>query len=147
MVSGGAGERRLSELSWDGGCNPGCLSSRWYTIIYGAPDDPVLVDQTFAPSAGDVQLPLDTWYQYKMHIKLNTPGQQDGVHQVWLRPDGANSWMTLWDLQDIDIRGPATDEIVALRLGGTRESSSQSSSGTKWQDDILVGATELSVSP
>jgi len=102
--------------------------------------------QTFAPTTC-IDLPSEEWYQYKVHVKLNTPGQNDGFFQVWINREDGQGWQALWDLQNVNnIRCTQEDNIIGLRWGGTRQrSSGASSKGTKWIDDIKIGPTEASV--
>ncbi len=129
----------ISWQSWDGGTDKE-LSSRVYN------SGPIACsDQTFAPSIATT-LPSNQWYQYKVHIKLNTIGKNDGFFQVWIKKDGLN-WTNLWNLQNVgNIRCNAARNIIALRFGGTRQrASGESSHGTKWIDDIKIGTTEADV--
>lgn len=128
----------LNWQTWDGS-TPNNLASRVY--------NPYIKNATFAPSTS-INLPLGQWYQYKVHVKLNTIGQSDGIWQVWVKLDGVN-WINLWNLSNI-VNRSSNNNIIALRFGGTRDNedgsgSGLSSSGIKWQDDIKIGTTEADV--
>lgn len=139
MQMEGSGDPYISWQSWDS--SPGTLASRVYNSGAIA-----CADQTFAPTT-TIGLPSNQWYQYKVHVKLNTIGINNGFFQVWIKKDGVN-WTKLWDLQNVgNIRCNAARDIVALRFGGTRQKASGvSSSGTKWIDDIKIGTAEADVS-
>jgi len=125
--------------SWDGGTDKE-LNSRVYN------SGPIACsNQTFAASKA-ITLPSNQWYQYKIHIKLNTIGQNDGHFQVWIKKDGVN-WITLWNLRNIsNLRCNTPRNIVALRFGGTRERGPViSSRGIKWIDEIMIGTAEADV--
>jgi hypothetical protein len=62
---------------------------------------------------------LDTWYYLEMHVKLNTPGQSNGILQVWAGRMGAPGLADmLWvDEHNVNIRGAFTDPFNTIGLG------------------------------
>lgn len=127
--------------AWDSAA-PNILSSRVYnsgTWACPAPQD------TFATTTG-VTLPLNEWYQWKIHIKLNTPGVANGAWQVWVKKAGV--WYNVWNLTNSQhVRcGGGTNNIKDVWFNGTRVNSlGPASYGPKWIDDIKIGTTEADV--
>lgn len=126
--------------TWDGATNSN-LSSRVYNEGIWA-----CSTQTFVGTQG-VTLPLNQWYQYKIHVKLNDSGQSNGFWEMWVKLNGT-TWTKVFNVQNANnVRcGGFTQNINSLRFGGTRQNSSGLSSfGTKWIDDIKVGTVEADV--
>lgn len=145
LVNGGPtlqGGGFLNWQSWAHANGNNDLQSR----VYSAGPWSLANGYQFTPTKGTL-LPLNQWYQTKIHVKLNTSGQSNGTWQVWLKKDGVN-WTTLWDLQNIIIRdADFANNIYWLRFGGTRSRAETTvqSFGTKWMDDIKIGTTEADV--
>ncbi len=148
LVNGGPTLFQGPYLNWQSwaGIEKNDLSSRVYTA--GTWDGTGQNGFQFT-STKSTLLPLDQWFQTKIHVKLNTPGQSNGAWQVWIKKDGVN-WTVLWDMQNVNnIRtADGMNNIYWLRFGGTRARAETpvQSFGTKWMDDIKVGTTEADVS-
>lgn len=131
---------RLNWQTWNGSTNNELVSRVYNSYNWNC--EPAA---TFATTTS-IKLPLNQWYQYKVHVKLNSAGQSDGAWQVWMKTDGTN-WTNLWNLTNRNnIRcGGFTENIHGIQFNGTRGAGGQASFGTKWIDDIKVGTTEADV--
>lgn len=78
---------------------------------------------------------LGQWDKLKLHVKLNTPGQSNGVIQLWV-----NNVLKI-DYNNVNIRESTTYGVNKLIFGSyaTRESPS---AGVQWWDTIKVSATD-----
>ena len=135
------GDSYLNWQAWDGTTNTSLCSRVYNSGPVVCPGNPA----TFAPSKC-ITLPTEKWYQYKVHIKLNDPSISNGIFNVWVKRDNSN-WTPLWQLSNAQILCNNYRGIIALRFGGTRETSlgDGPSRGTKWIDDIMVGTIESEV--
>ena len=46
-----------------------------------------------------------------MHYKLNTPGQADGISEVWYRPENTGAYIKVQDIDDYNIRNSFTNGL------------------------------------
>ena len=133
------GDSYLNWQTWDGGTNS-TLSSRVYN------SGPVSCSPQVFANTKSITLPTEKWYQYKIHIKLNDPNSSDGIFKVWIKRDGS-TWTPVWSISNAKIICNTYRGIIALRFGGTRQTSlgDGPSRGTKWIDDIVVGTSEADI--
>ena len=95
---------------------------------------------------GNITLPTEQWYQWKVHIKFNTIGLANGHWQTWVDLQDGNGWTVVDSDVDIEIICKSYYGIICTRFGGTREYADGTPSiGQRWIDDIKIGTTEADV--
>lgn len=108
-----------------------------------SPETVIQVNTTF---------PAAQWFQVKIHLKLNTPGQSNGTFKIW--KNQGSGWEKIsaperWhynptdDEGGLNIRGNTSWKIYSIRLGGTR--TGYPGYGSRWIDDVKVGTAEADV--
>jgi hypothetical protein len=92
----------------------------------------------YYPNRAAVQLQDNTWYCVEYHVKLNTPGREDGIIEVFV-----NGVLSM-GYYDVLARGP-------VLVNGNGPSSTfdrithytQYNSGLRYTDDLAVGNTRI----
>jgi hypothetical protein len=75
------------------------------------------------------------WDKLKLHVRLNTPGQADGVVRLWI-----NGQLRL-EYRNVDVRQGTMHGMNKLNLSSyaTRQTSTP---GTQWWDDFTLSTTD-----
>lgn len=95
----------------------------------------------------ETQIQAGQWEHYRYRIKLNTPGQRDGILRGWV--DG----VLAYDKDDADIRGNLSDGFKYIWLVGNYSDSGVGEPGTAlpgaphyvYVDDVLIRGVSSTV--
>ena len=136
------GSNYLNWQTWDGGTDTSLCRGRVLSF-----QNPSRAHPRSLQTPNALLFPVQKSYQYKIHVKLNDVNSSNGIFKVWLSFDEGRTWKSLWNLENIKLICNVQRDMIALRFGGTRVTSSGDgpSRGTKWIDDIKVGTTEADV--
>ena len=81
------------------------------------------------------------WYQFESRIKLNTPGNHDGCHEVWV--DNIKV-LSVTNLRFRDINSLKIDKLYFSTFhGGNGLSYAPNSTGYIYYDDIVVSKSRI----
>jgi hypothetical protein len=89
-----------------------------------------------------VQPRLDQWDKIKLHVRLNRPGESDGVVRLWINDE------LKVDRHDVDIRQNTSYGINKLNLS-SYSTQAGVSAGNQWWDSFVLSQTDpdLGIAP
>lgn len=98
-----------------------------------------------ANSGFDLQSHLNEWVMFEVEIKLNTPGQSDGLYRLWINDE------LYVDRSNIDLRGNTTDRINEIMLDTYWNEGATGNLGRYYDNFVIstekIGAFTASISP
>ncbi|CAG0927104.1 hypothetical protein TFLX_00352 [Thermoflexales bacterium] len=81
------------------------------------------------------------WIRFEMEVKLNTPGQADGLYRFWADDE------LIIERTDVDLRGNTPDKINEIMLDGYWNGGSPKAQSRYYDDFVIatsrIGADEL----
>lgn len=124
------------------GADPGGLSAYVYAYRAGG--------QSFSSyglrfpyrSNGEAIIPVQgQWYEKKVHVKVNTPGQDDGVYQVWI--DG----VLVLDLDDVQWVPSGQSTQIGYLWTQTFPNATLTTAASFDQSDVRVYGSDPATTP
>jgi hypothetical protein len=88
---------------------------------------------------------LDVWQEFVFRVRMNTPGQLDGILQIWTKTEGDTAYVLRVDRSNINYRDSTT--FSPNRLIQSNYQPETVLSGTRYWDGWLLTEDEIDVSP
>lgn len=85
---------------------------------------------------------MNQWYCVETHVKMNTPGQPNGILEMWINGTQTMGYYTRNWRGPNAVNGPNSNNFANTQFSFARQYT-QHGSGTRWMDSFAVGNTRI----